>query len=111
MARALRLQCPECGHGGIFKHWLSIRDACPHCKYHFEREPGYFLGAQHVSLAAAMLVPILLLAGLFIWADLSVMAPEIILVPTALIVPLILYPFACTLWMAFDRSLTPTNQR
>ncbi len=111
LARAIRLRCPECGSRGIFRNWLTTRERCPSCDYEFAREGGYFLGAQHVNLVVAEVIPIALFVALFIWSDLSSLALEAILIPAAVGLPLLLYPFSCSMWMALDLFLTPTNQR
>ncbi len=49
-------KCPKCGEGQVFeakKHWYNIMPVmnkkCDCCHYHFDREPGYFLGAMYIS--------------------------------------------------------------
>ena len=53
--RATWLKCPVCGTRPIFvplrrtrrlADWFSPLDWCPHCRYLYEREPGYFLISQ-----------------------------------------------------------------
>lgn len=53
--RATWLKCPVCGTRPIFvplrrtrrlADWFSPLDWCPHCRYLYEREPGYFLLSQ-----------------------------------------------------------------
>ena len=31
-----------------------MHEDCPHCSYHFEKEPGFFVGAMYVSYALAL---------------------------------------------------------
>ncbi|MDZ4861904.1 MAG: hypothetical protein SGJ01_00540 [Gemmatimonadota bacterium] len=43
---ALRLRCPQCGGGSLFRSWLSIRERCLSCGLRMERgEDGYVVGA------------------------------------------------------------------
>lgn len=88
-----------------------MADRCPRCGYEFARESGYFLGSQSVNLVAAEIIPVGLMVGLFMWTDLSWILLEVILIPLAVILPILLYPFACTIWMAIDLYATPVNQR
>jgi uncharacterized protein (DUF983 family) len=111
LSRALRLRCPECGGGGIFTHWLTIKERCPHCDYEFAREGGYFLGAYALNLIFAEFIPVGLMIVLLIWSDLSWIVLEAVLIPLAVILPFLFFPFARTLWMALDLSFTPVNQR
>lgn len=38
--RALRLRCPVCGAGGIWRSFGQFVERCPGCGYRFEREEG-----------------------------------------------------------------------
>ena len=54
-------KCPNCSKGYVFKQDVSIfnlpvmNDTCEKCNYHFDREPGYFLGAMYISYGFAVL--------------------------------------------------------
>lgn len=111
LSRALRRCCPECGRRGIFKKWFTMKERCPSCGYLFARESGYFLGAYPLNLVAAEIVPVGLMVALLVWTDLSWILLEAVLIPTAVGLPLLLFPFACTVWMAIDLYFTPINQR
>ena len=41
----LHRRCPVCRIGRIFGGAVKMNAQCPTCRYVFEREPGYFLGA------------------------------------------------------------------
>ena len=68
-------KCPNCEKGEVFKsrgNILKLRapvmhEECPHCHHHFEKEPGYFLGAMYVSYAMTLAqgVPIYILVHHF----------------------------------------------
>ncbi|MFL5754534.1 MAG: DUF983 domain-containing protein [Bacteroidia bacterium] len=66
-------KCPKCGKGLVFnkrKHFFQIPDMknkCEVCGHHFEREPGYFIGAMYVSygLTVAEGIAVFLLARFF----------------------------------------------
>ena len=54
-------KCPHCGQDqafedrGIFRMPV-MKEQCGKCKYHFDREPGYFIGAMYISYAIAVLI-------------------------------------------------------
>jgi len=54
-------RCPRCKKGFVFKQEISLmelpvmNDQCEECQYHFDREPGYFLGAMYLSYGFAAL--------------------------------------------------------
>ena len=60
----LQEKCPNCNsqkvfeNKGIFKMPV-MKDECEACHYHFDREPGYFLGAMYISYALAVLQAII----------------------------------------------------
>lgn len=65
IVRVLQERCPNCGKGHVFKQNISLlqlpvmNDTCEECQYHFDREPGYFLGAMYLSYGLAALQGIL----------------------------------------------------
>jgi uncharacterized protein (DUF983 family) len=70
-------KCPHCGEGQIFKKSAGLfkmpvmHDECPACRYKFEREPGYFLGAMYVSYG------IVVFAGIITFLLLHFLAPAL----------------------------------
>ena len=109
VGRALQRRCPFCGGGGIWKSWLTIEDACPHCGTRYSREHGYFLGSMLVNLVAAELITVATIVALFVYTDLSWVWMEVIVLPMALGLPLLFWPFARTLWVAMDLIISPDH--
>lgn len=60
----LRLRCPRCREGRMFRGVWGMNDPCPKCGLLFQREEGYFLGAMYFSyvLGALILIPSFFLA-------------------------------------------------
>lgn len=56
----IREKCPHCGKAHVFKKGGSLfkmpemNEYCESCHYHFDREPGYFLGAMYISYGIAV---------------------------------------------------------
>src|SRR5436190_24004361 len=64
----LTLRCPVCDQSKLFKSLLSTPEQCPHCKYFFMRESGYYLPHYAIAYpftagAALITWPILKYAG------------------------------------------------
>src|SRR5205823_9966247 len=57
----LKLRCPICGRGELFRGYFDSPERCPNCRYFFMRESGYFL--PHVPIGYAFTV----LAALGSW--------------------------------------------
>ena len=110
LGRAVRRACPNCGERDIWTGWFALKERCPRCRYRFEREEGYFLGAMAVNLIVAELLAVGLMVGLFIWTDLHWLAIEAIVIPLVLGLPILFYPFARTFWMALDLTFTPKTE-
>jgi hypothetical protein len=55
-------RCPNCETGAVFARKGSLlklqmpvmKEDCPRCSHHFEKEPGFFLGAMYVSYALTL---------------------------------------------------------
>src|SRR5215469_11801826 len=54
--RALRLRCPACGGGRLYRSLLDMHKACSECGMVFEREQGYFVGAVYVNVIVTLLL-------------------------------------------------------
>ncbi len=110
MGRALRLRCPNCGGGGILRHWLKLHESCPTCEIHFERgEEGYWVGAYMFNLIAAEQLWAGSMVALLWWTWPS--PPwELFLtggVALMIVAPVLFFPFARTLFLAFDLIFRP----
>lgn len=108
----LRQLCPRCRSGRIFPssiYWgfPKMNDRCPWCGLHFNREPGYFLGAMYISYSLGL--ALIFIFGAIIWL-LSGWG----LVKVAVWAVLFFLPFAPmltllsrVLWIYFDQSIDP----
>lgn len=67
LGRVLRLACPACGRGRIFRRFFLRAERCAGCSRAFEREQGYWVGGSEVhmfasfGLSVALFVPFLVL--------------------------------------------------
>ena len=111
--RALRLRCPICGGGGIFKSWFTPKEQCPTCGFVFSRgDSGYQLGA----MALALIIPSLIWLASFVAILLTTWPnpPWTLLqwgsVAFMIVFPLAFYPVAHTLAMALDVLVRPPGR-
>ena len=105
--RAIRLRCPVCGQGQLFRGWFAMHKQCSHCGAKFEREPGFFLGSIYINygltaLIVAIAYPVLLFRGIVPKGQLLAGS----LAFTA-IFPVFLFPWARSLWLGFDQWYDP----
>lgn len=102
--RGATRRCPRCGSGHLFRRYFTLKDDCPRCGLHFEREEGYFVGALAVNIAIVMAIFTVAFVTIMVLTvpDVPVATSLLILVPIMLFGPIVFYPFSKTLWMAID---------
>src|SRR5215471_19264363 len=105
--RAIRLRCPLCGQGRLFRGWFAMHKQCPHCGVLFEREPGFFLGSIYINygltaLIVAIAYPVLLFKA-------NVPKGQLLAGSLAftILFPVLLFPWARSLWLGFDQWHDP----
>ena len=110
--RALRLRCPNCGNGPLFRRWLQMRKRCPVCRMRLERgEEGYQVGAYMFNIVAAELTFAAIFLGILIsqWPsppwDLLLYGGAVVMI----IIPVLFYPVSKTLFLAFDLIFRPPS--
>ncbi|HWA58723.1 MAG TPA: DUF983 domain-containing protein [Gemmatimonadales bacterium] len=113
-ARALRRRCPVCGAGPLFQGWFRMKDHCPRCGIRTRRgEDGYTLGALwfNLFLAESITTAIFVTTLIRTWPDppwgwLQIAGPV-----EAVVIPLLVWPFARTLFLAFDLCFRPLEPK
>src|SRR5262249_36191807 len=66
-----RQLCPRCRSAQIFRSSLywgfpKMHNRCPVCGLHFDREPGYFLGAMYISYGLGLVI-VFAFGGILWW--------------------------------------------
>jgi uncharacterized protein (DUF983 family) len=113
LLRALRLRCPACGGGPLFRGWLEMETRCPSCGLRTERgEAGYVVGAYMFNIMASELIWAGIFLGLIVatWPtppwDLLLYGGGAMM----LAMPFLCYPFAKTAFLAFDLLFRPPEE-
>ena len=87
-----------------------LKGRCPHCGYHFEKEPGFFGGAMYVSYALTIAES----SMVYLLIHYFTTAPALlVLIIVSVVGPLILIDFRYSriLWMyAFTRRGKPLDR-
>jgi len=105
--RALRLRCPWCGGGEMFRGALAMHERCAACGLKFEREPGYFLGSIYLNYGAAVAVAIGLHLVLSTSLGWSASAELAVILPVVVALGFLLFRLSRALWLAFDLGFDP----
>ncbi|MEM8945629.1 MAG: DUF983 domain-containing protein [Planctomycetota bacterium] len=103
----LRLRCPACGHGKIFRSWLTMNDPCESCGRKFDREPGYLLGSIYFNYGLTALIVVLMYFAMYFTDTLSNNGRLTVLGIFSLLFPLWFLRYARALWIAFDEKFDP----
>jgi uncharacterized protein (DUF983 family) len=110
--RAVRLRCPNCGQGRLFRSWFRIRERCPACGLKLERgEEGYQVGSYMFNIIAAeLLFAVLFLAAVLLtWPSPPWTALELGGVALMIVAPFAFFPFSKALFLAFDLAFRPVT--
>ncbi len=112
LSRGLRLRCPVCGRGKLYRGWFKMYDQCPVCHFTYEREAGYYTGA----IAVNIILSELLITAITIPLAVNQSVPFVPLLLWGLIMPvlfpLLFYRHAKSLWMSIDHMAHPVkNER
>jgi len=107
ISRGLRLRCPRCGDGPLFRNLLLMHRQCSHCDFVYDRAPGFFLGSAYINYAFTMITLTILYVSLHFglgWSNRAVTAP---LVVYFLTIPFLMFRHARSLWLAMDCFYDP----
>ncbi len=107
ISRGLRLCCPVCGRGKLFRGWFTMYDACPHCHFRYERSPGYWLGSIYVNYGLTALIVTGAFFGLFFTEALPEEWIKWLLLVFCLLFPLGFFRYARGIWIAVDVYFDP----
>ena len=111
--RAMRLRCPNCGGGPVFRSWFRMRPYCPACGLPLERgEQGYQVGSYMFNIIAAELIFVLVFLAvvLITWPSPPWRLLQYGGIILMILAPVILFPFSKTLFLAFDLLFRPATQ-
>lgn len=96
----------------LFSDWFRIVERCPTCGLRTQRgEDGYALGALWFNLFLAELVTIMVFVTTLVrtWPNPPRDLLQVIGPIEAVVLPLLIWPFARTLFLAFDLTFRPPN--
>ena len=84
-----------------------MNDRCPVCGLHFNREPGYFLGAMYISYGLG--IAVIVAFGAVLWAFTNWRLNKIAFWAVVLFLPFapMLTFLSRVLWIWFDQTIDP----
>jgi uncharacterized protein (DUF983 family) len=115
LSSILRQLCPRCRSGRIFSSSIYLgfprmHDRCLECGLHFNREPGYFLGAMYVSYGLALVL--IAAIGAVLWALTNWRVDKIAIWAVMLFLPFapMLTLLSRVVWIYLDQTLDPERK-
>jgi hypothetical protein len=84
-------------------------DACPHCHFHYERSPGYWLGSIYANYGLTALIVTGAFFGLFFTEALPEEWIKGLLLAFCLLFPLWFFRYARGIWIAIDVYFDPVS--
>jgi len=106
LIRALRLRCPACGRGGVFRRGFERAPDCAACGRRLDRDEGHWLGGSEVHMVAAFGASVAVAFPLVLAFDLPDAAVHA-LAAAHLAGSLAFYRRARALFLALDYALDP----
>lgn len=95
----LRLRCPQCRRGPIFRGRFAQRDACPECGYTFFAGRGEFTGALMLAQGALMVAAALGYVTVRATTDWDPLWVGLGLLAFLVLAPILLYPHLKGVWI------------
>jgi uncharacterized protein (DUF983 family) len=106
--RGLRLRCPRCGKGKLFRGVYTMPERCSNCGWVYEREEGYWTGAMAINLVVSELI-----VAAFVVPLAAMQTPLLLLfvfgLPWTVLLPLLFYRHSKSLWMTLDFIIHPVS--
>lgn len=105
LLRAIRLRCPRCGSGPLFRGLVTMNEACPACGASFKREQGFYLGSIYINYGFTVIGTGCLYALLVMALGWSHEAALAACLAAAVVFPLWFFRWARSLLLALDGSV------
>jgi len=102
LLRALRLRCPRCGRGKLFKGWFRMHDHCPECDLLINRTGGYYLGSIYINYGVTVWITTISFIVGRLYFQLPGKPLGWSLVVFCLIFPMFFFRYSRALWLALD---------
>jgi uncharacterized protein (DUF983 family) len=109
LGRGIRLRCPRCGVGPLFRGPFRMHEECLACALPFEQEQGYFVGAIYVNYAATALLLVAVFVVLQLFPGVPILLQLLLGGLLAVLVPLIFFRHSRSLWMSLDYIVNPVE--
>jgi uncharacterized protein (DUF983 family) len=105
LGRIVRLRCPACGVGPLFRGPFAMAAGCRGCGLSFEREPGFYLGSIYINYGVTVICTGLLYAALVLGLRTSHQTALAATLVMAVVLPVAFFRHARAWLFAMDHSV------
>lgn len=95
--RGLKLRCPVCGMGKLFRTYFAMNDRCACCGVGFAREHGQWVGSLDIN---TLLTAVVLMAGVAFGPEWPIATSLWVWCSAAVLLPVLSFRFSRGLWTA-----------
>ncbi len=95
--RGLKLRCPVCGQGKLFRSYFVMSERCDRCGVGFHREHGQWVGSLDIN---TLLVALVLMIGVGFGPLWSIRTSLLVWGTAAVVVPLLTFRYSKGVWTA-----------
>ena len=95
--RGLKLRCPVCGEGKLFRTYFAMHERCGRCGVWFHREHGQWVGSLDIN---TFVVAFALMIGVAFGPLWPLRTSLIVWCSAAVVIPLVTFRFSKGLWTA-----------
>lgn len=106
IGRAVRLRCPVCGVGPLFRGFTALPE-CSNCHFRFEREAGYFTNSIAFNYIIVGTAITCIIVPLAYFGTFGVRGELILGLGMAVLLPILCLLHVRALWLAVDVIVRP----
>ena len=105
----LRLKCPRCGKGQMFSGLFKMCTECGNCRFRFEREAGYFVGAMYINYGMTVFIAFAGYFALDYFTAIPFLVNFILWIAFCALFPIFFFRYSRSLWLSFDYIFNPVE--
>ena len=93
----------------MFADMFRMKTNCPNCRFKFEREPGYFVGAMYINYGATVFIAFGGYFALDYLTPISFLQNFILWIVFSGTFPVLFFRYSRSLWLSFDYMFNPSE--
>ena len=105
----LRLKCPRCGKGQMFSGMFKMCSECASCRFRFEREVGYFVGAMYINYGMTIFIAFASYFAFDYFTSIPFYPNLILWGVFSALFPIFFFRYSRSLWLSLDYIFNPSE--